>query len=165
VAVGSHVQGLRVPNGYVDANHPESRVGDRYFRGSGTSEATAITSGAIALILEKYPTLTPDQVKDFITGGAQKVPGADTQAQGAGELSLTALAGKRPRHDPQNRKASKGNGLLESSRGADYLSRGGVVLSGEVDVFGQPVDTSALAAAEASGNAWSGDTWSSGSWD
>jgi serine protease AprX len=62
VAVGSHLQGLRVTNGYIDANHPEGRLDSRYFRGSGTSQAAAVASGAIALILQKYPSLTPDQV-------------------------------------------------------------------------------------------------------
>jgi serine protease AprX len=36
VAIGSHLQGLRVPNSFIDVNHPEGRLGDRYFRGSGT---------------------------------------------------------------------------------------------------------------------------------
>src|SRR4029077_19720422 len=70
VAVGSHLQGLRVPNGHVDMAHPEARLDDRYFRGSGTSEAAAMTSGTIALILQKYPSLTPDQVKRFIEDNA-----------------------------------------------------------------------------------------------
>ena len=52
-----------MPNSFVDVNHPEGYVDARYFRGSGTSEATAITSGAVALVLQKYPNLTPDQVK------------------------------------------------------------------------------------------------------
>ena len=55
-APGSHIQGLRVPNSCIDANHPEGFLASRYFRGSGTSEAAAIASGAIALVLQKYPT-------------------------------------------------------------------------------------------------------------
>jgi len=43
---GSHMQGLRVPNSWVDANHPEGFLATRYFRGSGTSEAAAIATGA-----------------------------------------------------------------------------------------------------------------------
>jgi serine protease AprX len=42
VAVGSHLQGLRVPNSFLDATHPEGRRGDSYFKDSGTSEAAAI---------------------------------------------------------------------------------------------------------------------------
>jgi serine protease AprX len=59
-AVGSHLQGLRVVNSWIDAHHPEGVISDRYFRGSGTSQAAAVTSGAIALILDRFPSLTPD---------------------------------------------------------------------------------------------------------
>ena len=95
VAVGSHLQGLRVPNSYVDLNHPEGDLGDRYFRGSGTSEAAAITSGAIASILQKYPNMTPDQVKAFIRSDAYRPSNAtawSNVAAGRGELALAALA-------------------------------------------------------------------------
>src|SRR5262249_20464744 len=44
VNVGSHLQGLRVPGSFVDLEHPEGRLGTLYFRGSGTSEATAVTA-------------------------------------------------------------------------------------------------------------------------
>ena len=38
VAVGSHLQGLRVPGGYIDANSPTGRAGSRYFRLTFTVE-------------------------------------------------------------------------------------------------------------------------------
>src|SRR4029077_1798734 len=63
VAAGSHLQGLRVVDSWIDAHHSEGLINGRYFRGSGTSEAAAVTSGAVALILDRYPSLTPDQVK------------------------------------------------------------------------------------------------------
>ena len=66
VAVGTKLQGLRVPNSFIDARHPEGLLGTRYFRGSGTSEAAAVTSGTVALVLQKYPQMTPDQVKGFL---------------------------------------------------------------------------------------------------
>ena len=51
---------LRDPGSFVDVNHPEGRVaGDttgRLFRGSGTSQAAAVVSGAVALLLQAYPT-------------------------------------------------------------------------------------------------------------
>ena len=57
-----------------------------------------------------------------------------------------------------------GTGSLERSRGQDHLTRNGVVLTGERDIFGKPVDTSALAAAEAAGSSWSGGNWNGSSW-
>ena len=75
VAPGTHMQGLRVPGCYIDQNHPEGMIDDRYFRGSGTSEAAAITSGVVALLLQKYPDLTPDEVKGLLTDSAVPIPG------------------------------------------------------------------------------------------
>ena len=66
VAVGTKLQGLRVPNSFIDAGHSEGLLGTRYFRGTGTSEAAAVTSGTVALVLQKYPKMTPDQVKGFL---------------------------------------------------------------------------------------------------
>ena len=164
VSVGSHLQGLRVPNSFIDGNHPEGQLGDRYFRGSGTSEAAAMTSGAVALILQKYPSLTPDQVKRFIANNGQKVPGADSQAQGGGEINLGVLISKTPSNYTQNFAAGTGTGSLEGSRGQDHLSADGVTLTGEQDIFGQSFDAAAMAAAEASGSSWTGSQWNGSSW-
>ena len=46
VAPGAHILGLRVPAGAVDTAYPSSRVGTRFTRGSGTSQASAVVSGA-----------------------------------------------------------------------------------------------------------------------
>src|SRR5439155_23260485 len=75
LAPGSHIQGLRVPGSFIDETHPEGMLSDRYFRGSGTSEATAFTSGAVALLLQRYPNLTPDQVKAMLTSSTDKLCG------------------------------------------------------------------------------------------
>src|SRR5262249_16786122 len=135
----------------------------RYFRGSGTSESTAITTGAVALILQKYPDATPDQVKKLLATSAAPINGKP-QAIGAGELQLgPALHASLPPW-VQTWAPPTGTGSLEESRGTDRLTRDGVVLSGEQDIFGSPVDTAALAAAEAAGNSWSGGVWNGNSW-
>jgi len=75
IAPGAHIQGLRVPNSYIDLNYPGGVLSARYLRGSGTSESAAIASGAAALILDKHPTFTPDQVKAFLNQGAAHLAG------------------------------------------------------------------------------------------
>ena len=57
-------------------------------RGSGTSESAAIASGAVALILDKFPTATPDQVKRLIRTAAYDMPSQNTRQVGSGELRL-----------------------------------------------------------------------------
>jgi serine protease AprX len=163
LAPGTHVQGLRVPNSWIDANHPEGYLSDRYFRGSGTSEATAIVSGAAALILQKYPTATPDQVKQLLENTAYPIK-AKAQAQGSGEIALTAALAAPLPAAKQTWTLSTGSGSLEASRGTSHLTRDGVVLLGEQDIFGATLNTSLLASAEASGNSWSGGIWNGNSW-
>ena len=166
VAPGTHMQGLRVSGGYIDQNNPGGIVDGRYFRGSGTSEAAAITSGVVALLLQKYPDLTPDEVKYMLTDSAQNIPGWDGHFQGEGALSLTELATEKVPRDVPNVHGPKanGNGSFESARGGDHLSQNGVALAGNEDIFGNPIDPSALAQAEAAGTSWSGGAWNGSSW-
>jgi serine protease AprX len=165
-AVGSHLQGLRVPNSYLDAAHPEAVLGSRYFRGSGTSQAAAITSGTVALLLQKYPTLTPDQVKRFIATNTDPATGADPDPDywGSGKISLTRLATRTPAAYTQIFTRSTGTGSLEAARGTDHLTANGAVLTGEKDIFGLAFNATAMAAAETAGSSWSGGTWNGRSW-
>jgi serine protease AprX len=50
-------------------------VNERYFRLSGTSMATAVVSGAVALILEKNPWMSPNQVKGALVSTLRDVRG------------------------------------------------------------------------------------------
>ena len=54
----------------------------RLFRGSGTSQAAAVVSGAAALLISQRPDLTPDQVKALLTGTAVDAPGRRHAAAG-----------------------------------------------------------------------------------
>jgi serine protease AprX len=165
VAPGSHLQGLRVPNSYIDATNPTGSLDNRYFRGSGTSESAAIASGAVALVLQKYPKMTPDQVKAFFSANAFSLTGPSPLAQGSGELNLTKmLVASPPSKYTQKFHLGTGTGSLEAARGQDHLTRDGVVLTGEQDIFGQPFNAAAMAKLEASGSSWSGGKWNGSSW-
>ena len=165
-AAGSHVQGLRVPGSFLDENHPEGLLGTRYFRGSGTSQAAAITSGTVALLLQKYPTLTPDRVKRFIATSTDPATGAspDPDYWGSGKISLTRLASKTPAAYTQVFTPATGTGSLEAARGTEHLSMDGVTLSGEKDIFGQAFNPTTMATAEAAGSSWAGGTWNGRTW-
>jgi serine protease AprX len=150
----------------LDVSHPEGRLGDRYFRGSGTSQAAAILSGAVALVLQKYPNMTPDLVKRYFASNAAKLASFDSQAQGAGEIRLGAMLTKAPQwsYTGQRFAAATGTGSLERSRGQDHLTRNGVVLTGETDIFGRSFDADAMAQAASSGSSWSDGDWNGSSW-
>ena len=105
VAPGAHIQGLRVPNSYIDTHVAGvALLDERFMRGSGTSQSAAIASGAAALILDKFPNATPDQVKRLIKIGAYDMPGNNSRQAGAGELRLgPILVGPAPPLRPDHR--------------------------------------------------------------
>ena len=67
-------------------------IGRAYFRLSGTSMSTAVVSGVAALMLDKRPWLTPNQVKGAMLATRYDVPGA-----GAAVDATAALDGTRQR--------------------------------------------------------------------
>ncbi len=184
LAPGMHMQGLRVPGSYVDQNNPDAALGDRYFRGSGTSEAAAYVTGAVALLLQKYPGLTPNDVKQMLMDGSETLRHFPPLWQGSGELDLNELLTTRPprgasasahaANGRQNCHAvfffgphdcwSTGTGSLELSRGSYHLSMNGVLLQGERDIFGQPFNSRTMAALEAADSSWSGGVWNGSQW-
>ena len=91
LAPGAHIQSLRDPGSYIDQNNPNAVLGDQYFRGSGTSEATAYVTGAVALLLQKYPGLNPAQVKSMLEASSDNLRGYSTLSQGHGELDMNRL--------------------------------------------------------------------------
>jgi serine protease AprX len=171
IAPGSYVQGLRVPGSTLDTQYPDARVGDRFFRGSGTSQATAVTSGAVADLLSARPSATPDQVKQLlmqtahgVKNGPPGVPGAPGSAQGKGLINLAkALSAGLPKFQ-QNFTISAGNGSLESARGSSHVSVNGVALTGEQDIFGNPWNSAAMSLAEEASATWSGGIYNSATW-
>ena len=166
VAPGSHLQGLRVPNSWLDLNHAEGRLDDLYFRGTGTSQAAAVMSGAVALVLQKYPQMTPDLVKRYFSSNAGKLASFDSQAQGAGEIRLGQMVAKTPQwsYTGQNFSLALGGGSIEAARGQAHLSQDGTILAGEQDIFGKPINAATLALLQATGSSWSGGEWNGSSW-
>ncbi len=173
VAPGQSVVGLRVPNSYLDASYPDARVGERFFRGSGTSHAAAVVSGAAALLLEQRPELTPDQVKALLTGTARKLPAADAVAQGAGLVDLAAATVAPTPDAVQSWPRATGLGSLDKARGTAVVEHNGAQLRGEMTFTGHRFDALAFAdamrnpqASDAAleGLAWKGLAWKGLAW-
>ncbi|TMH92148.1 MAG: hypothetical protein E6H47_03755 [Betaproteobacteria bacterium] len=110
VAPGRRLVSLRVPGSSLDTLFPERIVvaqnGSTYFRLTGTSMATAVVSGAAALLLERQPSLTPDQVKAILVGTTQRY-GQDSgqilpapSAGGSGLLNAYAAVNAAPAAAP-----------------------------------------------------------------
>jgi serine protease AprX len=162
VAPGTSIVSLRARGSFIDSIHGDTgAMGDRYFKGSGTSQAAAVVSGASALLLSRSPWLSPDQVRDVLRRSAYDVPEAGVDGEGAGALDLTAAYGTSSRLVSAAR-VHAGGGSLDKARGTMRVKKNGVTLTGEQDIFGTPTDTGALAQAEIAGTA--GATWAGGHW-
>jgi serine protease AprX len=169
VAPGVSIVSLRNPGSYADVTYPSAQVGARFFKGTGTSQAAAVVSGAAALILSKYPSATPDQVKKLLTSTATPlgVRGRLNRCYGAGTLNLSEAANASlpdKGGSKQNWTGSTGAGSLERSRGSSHLENNGVILSGEQDIFGMPFDAAIWAPMAALGTTWSGGDWNGTTW-
>jgi len=167
VAPGVHILGLRVPNSFVDQNNPLGRVGTRFIRGSGTSQATAVVSGVAALLVQKNPTATPDQIKWLITAKANPFPVAKKTWQGTGLVDVHQSLGLNPANAPvQQFAAASGTGTLEGARGSGHVSIAGTSLTGEKDIFGRTWSAPAWSGGTFNGTVWTGTGWDAtgGSW-
>jgi serine protease AprX len=164
VAPGEKVLGLRSAGSYLDTTYPAARIGDRLFRGSGTSQAAAVVSGAAALLIQQRPTIKPDQVKALLTGTANAIPAATAAQQGAGLIDL-AEAKDAPTPDKvQKFKLSTGIGSLELARGWVHVTVNGRKVTGEIDVRGKSFDVRKWAEGVKTGLNWNGMTWSGMTW-
>jgi serine protease AprX len=168
VAPGTGIVSLRDPGSRLDTRHPQARVGERLFRGSGTSQSAGVVSGAAALLLQQRPGLTPDQVKALLTGTARPLPLADRAAQGAGLLDVQAAAKAPTPSTRQTWTESVGTGSLEEARGSTHVLLGDQELVGEQSVFLTTWDavgwTSSLLGGLLSTGPWSGGGWHGTSW-
>ncbi len=190
VAPGDQVASLRVPGSYLDTAYPAARVYDpltctSMFRGSGTSQAAAATSGAAALLVQQRPTATPDQIKALLTSTAYAL-GMPAAQQGNGMIDLAAAIGAATPNTTQSFPASSGSGTLENARGTFHVgTSANDLLTGEYQAFkskftastwatsskaktawtNQTYDSAGrLATGTWSGSSWSGSTWSGSSW-
>jgi serine protease AprX len=77
---------LLAPSSAIAAANPSGWQPNGLFRGSGTSEATAVTSGVVAAYLSQHPRATPAQVKAAVRADA--APLRDRRS-GAGLLAMT----------------------------------------------------------------------------
>jgi serine protease AprX len=153
LAPGVSIVSTRAPGSTIDVGRPHARVDADYFKGSGTSQATAITAGVAALVLEANPALTPDAAKTILMDSAHT---GILNAAAAVKDALDPPLLEAPAFAPSN-----GLGSLEASRGSLHVAvdpTGSGVLTpvvGEVTVLGAPWDA----------KTWSTTFWASGIWD
>jgi serine protease AprX len=151
IAPGVGIISLRVPGGFLDEEFPGARVGERLFRGSGTSQSAAVVSGATALLLQRSPRLSPDELKAALRAAADPIAGTDPLLAGVGALDVPGSA------------TVKVTGAVQRftvARGGAWRGRGapGVQLAVE-----RPT-ASRWSASRWSASRWSASRWSASRW-
>jgi serine protease AprX len=188
VAPGDRIVAAGVPGSALYTAYPAAHVGNGFLRGSGTSQAAAVVSGAVALLLDQRPALTPDQVKDLLERTATPLAGETPASEGAGEIDLArARTTAASWFALQLWPRGDGSGSLESARNGFHVTMDGVDLTGEQDIMSQAWNSTllgrlalALAAWGSDGSfngalwtgtgfatdttSWAGKTWSGKTW-
>jgi serine protease AprX len=164
VTYGVSLPSLRAPGSKSDTLFGATGgIGPRFIKGSGSSQASAVAAGAVALVIQKYPTATPDQIKAMLMANTHWIASETAASQGAGQLDLD-LVPDNGWGVPKNAPKSSGLGSLDASRGTRRPTLEGVEISGEVDIQGAPFDPATWTPLSSSGRSWSGGDWNGRSW-
>jgi serine protease AprX len=92
-------------------------VSGEYIRASGTSMSAPMVTGVVALLLQQYPQLTPDQVKAALIKYQRTLPGAVPAASIANLLSAGAELGNVA---PTNQGLTPSTLIDPATGGIDY---------------------------------------------
>ncbi|MEM7337539.1 MAG: S8 family serine peptidase [Actinomycetota bacterium] len=154
-APGTTIVSLRNPGGTIDQLHPTSAVGDRFTKATGTSQSAAVVSGAVALLLDARPELTPDEVKALLIHASK---GKDKT------LDIhKAVKKSAPKNSQQNHARSNGRGSLDDLRGNAKIRLNGRDIRADETPFG-PWSPQDWVATSTDGSAWTGSSWTGSSW-
>jgi serine protease AprX len=159
LAPGTSIASLRDPGSNIDNSYASARVGTTLFKGSGTSQATAVVSAAAALVLQSKPAATPDQVKEWLIKGGTFLPTGKAGTMGLLELNVNgALARTGTAVTKPTWNTSSGKGTFELARGSSHVMLDNAALAGERTVWG-PLAAPQWAISSAAQTSWSGGTW------
>jgi serine protease AprX len=170
VAPGVHTASLRSPGSAIDQKYGSvARIGTQYFRGSGTSMSTALVAGVVAQIVQKNPSLTPDQVKARLLNTARRIRTTAGAAAGWGLVDAAAAARSTSAASAnQGLEPSAGTGTLADDRGTLDVDVA-VPLLGQFPVVGDRVaqrDPLLISILNPAGLLpWDGVTFTTSTWD
>lgn len=180
VASGVGVLGAMDPSTLVAQQHPDAWQPDGLFRGSGTSQSTAIVAGAAAVLLADHPGWTPLQLKTALRSSAAPI---DDSRAGAGLLNLSGNLDTSSTGPGNSGGKGKGSGKADGRGNGQDNGRGNGRNSGASDPSGEgsldwnawlqqawlngdwvPWLASSWSASSWSASSWSASSWSASSW-
>jgi len=167
VAPGAHIVSLRAPGSAVDTQFP-NYVDTNYRKGSGTSMATGVVSGSVALMLQANPTMAPDRVKYALTSTARSDASTDRMAVGAGVIDAYNAAYRAPLGVANiGNGRSNGLGTLDGSRGSVQVAANdplGTVVQGTLTIQLLLWDPLAYTTGSWTASSWYASSWYASSW-
>jgi serine protease AprX len=151
MAPGVSIASYRVPGSTIDTLVPSARYDTDLFKGSGSSQAAAVTAASAARLIGAYPSMTPDEVKDTLVRSTEHELGYGAHIVGTGMID-TEDAWQEPRYGAdQNHPTAAGPGT-------------GIVTPSGSTWSGGTWSGSTWSGSTWSGTTWSGGTWSGGTW-
>ena len=154
VTSGRSVVSLAAPGSTIYNNYPGARIGSGNFVGSGTSFSTAITSGAVALLLSAHPGYAPNTVKGVLLASTLPGPVGNPVVDGHGDLDIANALGLAPV-------------TLSQQPSLVAVPMGGLVglLSTWSASSWNPAVWSSMGWNPTAGTAWDGTAWDGTAWD
>ncbi|MEM7798578.1 MAG: S8 family serine peptidase, partial [Chloroflexota bacterium] len=175
IVPGAHIRAFVHTDSYFAETYPSLHRGNGLYRTAGTSSAAAVTSGAVALLLENDPSLTPNEVKYRMLAAARPALTANNQLafsifeQGAGMLWLPDALLSEHDNKTANRGMIPGEDYVgpavfdETNQGYTLLGPDLTPLSNESMLFWDGQNQWDGESQRASGRFWSGtDFWAGG---
>ncbi len=165
LAPGGSITSLADPGSMIDSLYPGGRIGTDFFKGTGTSQSAAVVSGAVALLLSRYPNLTPDAVKQLLTHAGTPVVGAGHKTNGSYsnvfqlDLSKDVLSKTAAPKYTAPAQIAWNDDLLHTASNGFHLdsARGDMKLSYTPAGASEP--TTLSGDFDVTGNAWDGTAW------
>ena len=166
-APGARIVSTLAPGSAFATMCPTCVVNGQMIRAGGTSMSAPMVSGAAALLLQKYPNLTPNQVKGVLIGSSRLVnnrfPALDVyaaiKAVAAGNVPV-ANQGLTP-----NTLVSAANGDIDYSRSSWSRSSWSTADSSlDLDFARSSWSRSSWSSTDSSGVETSRSSWSRSSW-
>ena len=161
VANGVHVMGILPADSVLANASGTTHLDNGLYRGSGTSQAAAVTSGVVALFLAAHPGASPAQVKGSIRCAADNIKG--TKRDGAGLLNATTKVCA-----DDNGQALDGSGDTTGEASFDASSWGasswGASSWGASSWGASSWGASSWGASSWAASSWAASSWGASSW-
>ena len=133
LAPGAHLVSTIPPKSDLATMCTACLTGGRYFRMGGTSMSAAVLSGVVALMLERRPGWTPDQVKGALQSTLVDVPGMGGEVNAWAAMAATRLG---------SNTGLLANDLIDTDSGAIDWTRASFRRASFRDASGSPLDAS-----------------------